>query len=340
MELVDMKKERWIKNYSPLSKKLQSEISYALRNKLQTILFINRQGMSSFSVCADCKTVLKCPRCERALIYDKEGVYKCVHCAHRSSVTPQCSRCKGLSFTNVGLGTQKIEREIVGLFPGARVARADNQSMQAPGAQEKIYADFKNGQTDILIGTQMISKGWDLPNVSLVGIIDADGMLGIPDFTTEEKAYQSIIQTAGRVSRLGAKFPGQVLIQTFNPEQKFFKMLVAGKLSDFYEKELKDRKSLGLPPFGRLIKLTCQDHSLKKSVAEAARIYALLEENACQGVKISEPQDAFLSNIRGRFRIQIIIRLKDAKVIPQEIRSILASLTANWIIDVDPISII
>jgi len=340
IELVDMKKERWVKNYSPISKKLQAEIAYALKNKLQTILFINRQGMSSFSICTGCKTVLKCPKCERALIYDKAGLYKCVHCTYQSPVTPECSKCKGLSFTNIGLGTQKIEREIIGLFPGARVARADNQSMQVPGAQAKLYDNFKNGQIDILVGTQMISKGWDLPNMALVGIIDADGMLGIPDFTSEEKAYQSIIQVAGRVSRPGAKFPGQVLIQTFNPEQRFFKMLVAGKPSDFYDKELRDRKSLSLPPFGKLIKLTYQDHNLKKAAAEADKTYALLEEKADQDVKISEPQDAFLSNIRGRFRKQILIKIKKTGEIPQKIKSILVALPTGWIIDVDPISII
>jgi primosomal protein N' (replication factor Y) (superfamily II helicase) len=340
IELIDMKKERWIKNYSPISKKLQSEVAYALKNKLQIILLINRQGMSTFSICTDCKTVLRCSRCERALIYDNSGTYRCVHCAFKTSITPECSKCKGLSFTNIGLGTQKIEREIKNLFPSARVARADSQSMKARNAQEVLYENFKQGAIDILIGTQMISKGWDLPNVALIGIIDGDAMLSMPDFSTEERAYQNIIQVSGRVSRLGAKFPGQILLQTFNPEQKFFKTIADKDFSVFYEKELKERKNLNLPPFGKLIKLIFQDYDFRKASLEANCVFNILEEKADRNVQIFEPQNAFLPNIRGRFRKQIIIKIKDGPEIPEKIRKILISLSHGWIIDIDPISII
>ncbi|HCP08938.1 MAG TPA: primosomal protein N' [Candidatus Moranbacteria bacterium] len=338
IELVDMKKERWIKNYSPISKKLQSEIAYALKNKLQTILFINRQGLSSFSICTRCKTVLRCPKCERALIYDKEGVYKCVHCAYRSSVIPECPKCKSLTFTNVGLGTQKIEREVASLFPGARIARADNQTMKEPRAQENLYKIFKDGEIDILIGTQIISKGWDLPNVALIGIIDGDGMLSIPDYTTEERAFQNIIQVAGRTGRTGAKFPGLVLVQMFHPESSFFKNISEKNLENFYDKELKDRKALRLPPFGKLIKLIFQDYSAKKAASAAEGIYKILESMDLQGIKISEAQDSFVSNIRGRHRRQLIIKISDD--IPEKLAKILKALPSGWIIDVDPISII
>lgn len=338
IELVDMKKERWIKNYSPISKKLQTEISYALKNKLQTILFINRQGMSNFSICAQCKTVLKCPKCERALIYDKEGIYKCVHCAYKTSITPECSNCGSLSFTNIGLGTQKVEREIVAMFPQARVARADSQSMKTPNAQEILYENFKTGKIDILVGTQMLTKGWDLPNVALVGIIDGDAMLSMPDFSTEEKAFQSILQASGRVGRFGAKFPGVVLIQTFNPQQNFWRNLAAKEFSKFYTKELKERKDLKLPPFSQLVKLTFQDYASKKVAIEADRVFALLQEKFGANARISEPQDAFLSNVRGRFRKQIILKI-DGKI-SENIKQSLQSLPVGWNIDVDPISII
>jgi len=342
IELVDMKKERWINppagGYSPISKKLQSEIAYALKNKLQTILFINRQGMSTFSICADCRTVLRCPKCERALIYDNSGTYKCVHCAYKTSITPECSNCRGLSFTNIGLGTQKIEREIRSLFPGARVARADSQSMKNHNAQEILYENFKQGMIDVLVGTQMISKGWDLPNMALIGIIDGDAMLSTPDFSTEERVYQNIIQAAGRVSRVGAKFPGRVILQTFNPEQKFFKTIASKDFLVFYEKEIKERKNLTLPPFGKLIKLIFQDYDHRKTDSEANRVFNILEEKADKNVKVFEPQNAFLSNIRGRFRKQIIIKIK--RDIPEELKKILRALPNGWNIDVDPISIL
>jgi len=338
IELVDMKKERWAKNYSPISKKLKSEITYALKNKLQTILLINRQGMSNFSVCEACKTVLKCPKCDRALVYDNHGHYRCVHCAYKTSITPKCSKCGGLVFKNVGLGTQKVEREINNLFPEAIVARIDSQAIRAKNYQEDIYKKFSNGGINILIGTQMISKGWDLPNVSLVGIIDTDNMLSIPEYSAGQKAYELINQVAGRVNRPGAKWSGVVLIQTFNPENKLLKLIAGGNYIGFYEKEIAERKALKLPPFGRIIKLTIQDYSKSKAEKLAESVYKLLK-NVSTNIVVSEPQEAYISNIRGRSRRQIILKTVEKKW-PAKIIKILKSLPSGWIVDVDPISII
>jgi len=346
IELVDMKKERWNKPfgaktgvYSPISKILKAEVAYALKNKLQAILFINRQGMSSFSICAKCKTVLRCPKCQRALIYDKDGTYKCVHCSYSTSILHECSNCKSMAFTNVGMGTQKIEREIGNFFPQARLARADNQTMQKSGAQEILYKKFKENQIDILIGTQMISKGWDLPNVALIGIIDGDGMLTIPDFFTEERAYQNILQSAGRSSRLGAKFPGRVVIQTFKPEQEFFKIISEDNFEKFYTKEIKEREALHLPPFGKIIKLTCQNYDQKKVAEKSNDVYTKIISVIPEDILVSEPQDAFIPNVRGRFRKQIILRLSAGENIPDDLKKILISLSSDWLIDIDPIAI-
>ena len=340
IELVDLKKERWQKNYSTISKKLQAEIAYALRNKLQTILFINRQGMSTFSICASCKTVLKCPRCDRALVYGNQGDYHCIHCSYKTSIIPQCAKCKSITFANIGLGTQKVEREIISLFPDARVIRADSQSTRPTGAQEKIYEKFKNHEADILVGTQMISKGWDLPSVVLVGIIDGDNLLSFPDFSTSERAFQNVIQAAGRVSRPGAKFPGQVLIQTFNPEQNFWKTVTEKNYLAFYEKEISERKELKFPPFAKIIKLTFQGYDLKKVASETGRLYEKLKNYLEKTIVIAEPHDAFVPKIRGRFRQQIIIKLAGATPDGQKIKNILSSLPTGWIIDIDPISIL
>ncbi|MDP1833488.1 MAG: primosomal protein N' [Candidatus Moranbacteria bacterium] len=337
--IVDLKKEKWEKNHSPISRKLRSEIAYALKNKLQVILFINRQGMSSFSICAGCKTVLKCPRCEKALIYDNSGAYKCTSCTYRTSITPECSKCRGIAFQNIGLGTQKIEREISGMFASARIARMDNQTMKVPSAQEKIYYDFAEGKIDILIGTQMLTKGWDLPNVALIGIIDADNMLAIPDFSVNSRAFQNIVQVAGRSNRPHARFRGMVIIQTFNPLQELFRFAAERDFKRFFEKEIKERGDLSLPPFGKLIKLVFQDYDKKKVFREADRVYGILAEIDDMAVSISEPQDSFVANVRGRYRKQIIIKLKN-KTVTERIRAILSNLPAGWIIDVDPISII
>lgn len=337
-ELVDMKKERWAKNYSLISKKLKSEITYALKNKLQTILLINRQGMSSFSVCEACKTVLKCPKCDRALIYDNKGHYSCIHCAYKTDITPKCSKCGGLTFKNIGLGTQKVEREINNLFPGASVARIDSQAIRAKNYQEKIYNEFSQGKINILIGTQMITKGWDLPNVALIGIIDTDNMLSIPDFLAGQKAYELINQVAGRANRPGAKWPGVVVVQTFNPESKLLKLISEGDYVGFYEKEITERKRLGLPPFGQIIKLTIQDYNKNKAEKSAENTYKLLK-NVSKNITISEPQDSYVSKIRGRFRKQIILKAADKKW-PVKILKIIKSLPSEWVIDMDPISIL
>lgn len=337
--IVDLKREKWEKNHSPISKKLRSEIAYAIKNKLQTILFINRQGMSSFSVCTGCKTVLKCPQCEKALIYDNSGIYKCTTCTYVTSIMPVCSKCKGISFQNIGLGTQKIEREIANLFSSARIARMDSQTMKEAGAQEKIYYDFVLGKIDILIGTQMLTKGWDLPNVALIGIIDADNMLAIPDFSVNSRAFQNIIQVAGRSNRPHAKFRGMVILQTFNPLQELFRFAAERNFKDFFAKEIKERKDLSLPPFRRLIKLVFQNYDKKKVSQETERLYSILMEIDDEQISVSQPQESFIANVRGRYRKQIIIKLKN-KITPEEVRRIILNLPTGWIIDVDPISII
>ena len=338
IELVDMKKERWDKNYSTISKALKSEIAFSLKHKFQTIIFINRQGLSSFSICSSCKTVLKCPDCDRALVFDNSGIYKCIHCKYKSSVIPECSKCRGIAFQNIGTGTQKVEKEIRDLFPSAKISRIDNQTSKIANFQEKTYTDFQDKKIDILIGTQMISKGWDLPNVSLVGIIDGDTPLSIPDFSAYEKAFQTILQVSGRTGRPHSKIQGKTIIQTFNPEQPFFKLIADRKLEEFYKKESEERRDLSLPPFGKLIKLLFQDISIKKAEEESQRVFALLKEHESVKIAVSEPRDAYLSKLRGRFRKQIVIKLKSQK--SEEITRIIQSLPGGWLVDVDPISII
>jgi len=337
IELVDMKKERWVRNYSCISKKLKSEISYALKNNLQTILFINRQGMSNFSVCKSCKTVLKCPSCDRALIYTNSREYKCTHCAFVASAIPNCSKCQGIEFRNVGLGTQKVEKEVCDFFPGARILRLDSESSKKKNFQKEAYEKFSRGEIDILIGTQMITKSWDLPRMSLVGVIDADNMLALPDFRTGEKAWQNLVQLSGRVSRPGARFPGRIIIQTYHPENKLLALVAQNDYATFYAQELPDREILHYPPFGKIAKLVFGDYNQKRVVSETERVYDLLTAKK-ETLQLSAPADAFVPNIRGKHRRQIILKFQ--KKLPQKSLAILKSLPAGWIIDIDPISLI
>ncbi|MDZ4385334.1 MAG: hypothetical protein U0944_02850 [Candidatus Moranbacteria bacterium] len=185
----------------------------------------------------------------------------------------------------------------------------------------------------------MLTKGWDLPNVALIGIIDADNMLAIPDLSVNSRAFQNIVQVAGRSNRPHARFRGMVIIQTFNPLQELFRFAAERDFKRFFEKEIKERGDLSLPPFGKLIKLVFQDYDKKKVFREADRVYGILAEIDDMAVSISEPQDSFVANVRGRYRKQIIIKLKN-KTVTERIRAILSNLPAGWIIDVDPISII
>lgn len=340
-EIVDMRKEKWIKNYSPISKDLKSEIQYALKHKLQIILFINRQGMSAFSVCQNCKTVLKCPKCDRALVYQKGGNYKCLHCNYKSSIFPKCPKCQGMDFKNVGLGTQKVEAEIKKLFPSAKIARADFETMKKTKAQEDLYRKFSKNKVSILVGTQMITKSWNLQNVGLIGIIDADNLLSIPDFRTNEKAFQNLVQVSGRTGCLSNKSRGKIIIQTYEPENFVIKTASEMNFEKFYQREIKERKSLNYPPFSQLIKIIFQDTNKEKVKKETQKIYQELHQKtkSMRNIQIIAPHSPLVSKIRGRFKKQIIIKIKTKKI-PTKIRKILTRLGTGWIIDVDPINIV
>lgn len=348
-ELADMRKEKWTSfdgkkkaNHSLLSTKLQGEISYALSHKLQVMLFVNHQGASTFSLCRNCKAVLKCPKCDRALVYDETGIYKCLHCKYDSGAFPTCGACNGIEFENIGIGTQSVAKEIKKLFPSARLARLDSSVIKKAGAQEEIYNNFMSGQIDILVGTQMITKGWDNPNVALVGIIDADSLFSFPDFLTDERAYSNIMQVSGRTGRYDSRYPGQVIIQTFNPNNKVFEFVTNNDYPSFFEKEIAQRAALKYPPLGKLIKLTFKDEAIEKIEKETQNVYKKISDLIAEheNIRISEPLSPMVSKIRGKFLKQMLIKTgSESEPLPQELIKLLSSLSSSWTIDVDPISI-
>jgi len=346
-KIVDLRNEHWknwkkVKIVSPISKKLEAEIRYNLKYNQQIILFINHQGMSAFSACVNCKEVLTCPDCERALTYRKKGNYECLHCNFETGDFPTCPKCQEMVFKNVGLGTEKIESEIEKMFPGAKIARADSSSMKKSiKSQQKLWEDFSQKKIDILIGTQMIAKAWDIASVGLVGIIDADSLFSFPDFQTEENAFSLISQATGRTGRTRAKFFGKSIIQTYHPENQIIKWAVEKKYEKFYQYEIKERTLLSYPPFSKIIKLTFQDYSKEKTARETERIYNELSDiNKNKFIKIFPSQDPLNPKIRGRYRKQIILKISENKSLSKKIEKIFHRLRNGWVIDVDPINII
>ncbi len=345
-EIVDMRKEYYnkgkkLKKISIFSHTLIDEIKYYLKHQQQIILLVNRQGMNAFSVCNQCGTLLRCPHCERALVYQKEGHYQCLHCNYRSSIFPVCSRCQGINFKNIGIGTQKVEKEIKEIFPQAQVARADSQTIKkSVFAFQELWQSFSQKKIDILVGTQMISKTWDIPQVGLVGVIDTDSLFDWPDFYTDERAFDLIAQLTGRVNRLQSKMQGKVILQTFHPDNKIIVWAAEGNYNEFYQQEIKNRKNLNYPPYSQLIKLIYQNKIPAKTQQETEKVYQLLKENnTSDSLRIIAPHDPLLPKIRNRWRKQIILQLKNKKRLPIKTEKIISTLKSGWIVDVDPISL-
>lgn len=333
IDVVDMKKERWDKNTSPLSRSLVTHIRNALKNKKQTLLFVNRQGTSAFSICTKCRSVLKCPTCERALIATTKNTHVCIHCHYGTKSSPKCTQCKA-PIEHIGIGTDRIKKELAKIFPHAQIAVADTSTMTASGAHKKIYDDFTAGNIDIVIGTQMITKSWYTANVGLCAIIDMDHLLSLPDYNTNEKAFAFIIQMALRTQR------GKLIVQTFQPENPVVVHAQQYGFDDFHRDELDLRKILKYPPYIRLVKMIYQD-TTKKSVEEnVEKVYAELVNlyKNTDGIIISEPHSPLLDKVRSKYRKQIIIKIAHEDAL-KDLSPFLMCQDIKWVIDVDPVQV-
>ena len=327
IEVVDMRHEFQFGNKSIFSEKLQAEIQTALAAKGQVMLFINRRGMATFVSCRDCGYVAGCPNCDIPLTFHYNDMQlTCHHCGHREAPPVTCPKCSSMAIRYFGSGTQKVEQEIVKLFGNVRVARMDHDTTDKVGDHERLYKSFAQNEVDILIGTQMITKGWDLPNVRLVGIVSADAMLNYPDYRANERAYQLITQIAGRTGR--GEHTGKVIIQTYTPDNPIFKSIMAHDYTLFYKTELEVRQELGYPPFANLVKLLYNNESQTKAEAEAARVAGLLSD-----YRIIGPSPAFIPRLNGKYRYQILVKDNPTKIIAEITND-------NWLIDIDPVSLI
>ncbi len=339
VRIVDLRNEFVKQNYSVLSEKLQEKIKQTLNENKQSILFLNKRGAASAVICRECGYMEKCNACDVPMTYhsylpeqtSSKPSLICHHCGLIGRVPTKCPECKGVSIKFVGSGTQKVEQEVKAMFPDARVARVDKDTTTKRGSFDEIYKKLKNGEIDILIGTQMIGKGLHFPNVNLVGVILADIGLHFPDFRSSERTFQLLTQVAGRAGR--GDSAGEVIIQTYMPENYSIKYARTHDFKNFYEYEIEQRRKFSYPPFGELIKLTFVDEKAKKTMIDAKNVYEKLKNHVPQTVQINL-YPSLIYKLHNKYRWNVLLQGQN---LTEYIKNI--ELPSSCRIDVDPISI-
>ena len=308
MEIVDMREELKSRNLSLLSRSLYNEMKDALERKEQIILFLNRRGFSSFVSCRSCGYVFKCPECDLSMTYHKNGYLICHYCGRAQREQKVCPECGSKYVKFFGAGTQRVEEEVKKYFPKARVMRMDVDTTRNKDSHENIYNAFKCGEGDILIGTQMISKGLDFKNVTLVGVLAADISLNIPDYRSSERTYQIITQVAGRAGRGEKK--GKVVIQTYTPNSLSLQYAIENNYNDLYNEEIKVRKIMNYPPFSTIFlinSISKDEGKLKEFMNKVGESLRKLLDSR-EDIQILGPVPCIITKLKDNYRWQIIIK--------------------------------
>lgn len=316
VEIVDMRAELKQGNRSVLSQRLQTAIEECLKRQEQVIILLNRRGHSTFVICRDCGISLQCPSCEVSLTYhSQETILRCHYCDYRQKTPDVCPKCGSIRIRYFGNGTQKLEQELHDKFQTVRILRMDLDSTAQKGAHHRIFQQLTAGEVDILLGTQMIAKGLDLPKVGLVGVISADSTLNLPDFRGAERTFQLLTQVAGRTGR--GDQPGRVIFQTYNPEHYALKFAKNHDYLGFYETEIANRRLLNYPPFSELLKFGLSGNDQEIVIAASQCLKELIEEDikrilvsAAPGefLELLGPAPALIEKIKNRYRHQILIK--------------------------------
>ena len=312
IEVVDMKEELKYGNRSFLSNRLKLQIEEEIKNNNQVILFLNRRGYSSFVSCRECGYVFKCKHCDISLTYHKkQNIGKCHYCGYEEVIPQKCPECESKYVKAFGLGTEKIEEEIKQIFEGVRVLRLDKDTTSQKHELENILNKFQNREADILIGTQMISKGLDFNHVTLVGILSADMMLNFPDFKSFENTFQLVTQVSGRAGR--SEKEGKVILQTYDSQSSVIKRIVDYDFEGFYEDEIKIRKLFNYTPFNNMLSVVISGKNelmVKKNITTLYNnIVYLLKERGIQDFEfILGPNPCSISKINSNYRWQILFK--------------------------------
>jgi len=338
VEIVDLSHELKAGNRSIFSRALQKGISDVLERQEQAMLFLNRRGSASHVFCRDCGKTVSCPKCDSPLTYHRpQAQLSCHYCGRKEPNPKNCPECGSKRIKHFGLGTEEVERQVKATWPQARVVRWDSDTTAGKNRHEELLTSFIKRQSDILIGTQMIAKGLDLPLVTLVGVILADVTLGLPDYRSSERSFQLLAQVAGRAGR--GLLGGSVILQTYRPQNYAIQAAAEHDYRAFYQEEMEFRRAGGFPPARRIVKLLFQHHVDAVAEKEASRLAAALRVAArATGMKaenIVGPVPPFFARMRGKFRWQIVLRVSEPRLLLEQIK-----LRRGWILDFDPVSLL
>lgn len=331
-EIVNMEREAKKHNYI-ISEKLDFEIRSSLSRKEQVILLLNRRGFSTFLSCTNCGYVCICPNCDISLIYHKSSnSYSCHYCGYRTEKTNICPKCGEDSIKDLGLGTEKLE-DLIDKKYNTKVLRMDADTTSTKNAHQKLINEFSSGKYNILVGTQMISKGLNFENVSLVGIINSDASLSIPDFRSSERTYELLSQTSGRVGRFN--LPGKVIIQTYNPTNYVYSSVIKNDFEQFFNYEMNIRKKLNYPPYYYICSLTVVSSSYEKSRDEANKVRKYLDNNLSEDHIILGPSVASIFKLKNKYRFNIMVKYKKSDELIKVIKELNSIIIKDVMIDIN-----
>ncbi len=332
IEIVDLRAELADGNRSVLSRALASGLEQLRLGQEQAILLINRRGAASFILCRDCGESLRCPDCELPYVYHSSGeLLRCHHCGRRAPVETRCPACGSYRIRYFGAGTQRVEAEVRAHLPRLRVARLDSDALANRRSFEAIYDAFRDGEVDVLVGTQLAAKGLDVPAVTVVGVVAADVTLNLPDYLAAERTFQLLAQVAGRAGR--GERGGRVIFQTYAPDHYAVRAAAQLDVDEFAAAELPRRRALGYPPFSVLARLLVSDprrDRAEERAREAARAVAT------PGVEVLGPLPAYLPRRAGRWRFQVVLRAAEARARARALEAVPGGVA----IDVDPESLL
>ena len=312
IEIVDMEIEAKKHNYV-ISDKLDIEINKALSKNEQVILLLNRRGYSTFLSCTNCGYVYKCPNCDISLIYHKSSnSYSCHYCGYRREKSDICPNCHEDAIKDLGLGTEKLESIIEKKY-NTKVLRMDADTTRLKNAHQKIIKEFESGNYNILVGTQMISKGLNFERVSLVGIINPDSLLSIPDFRSSERTYELLSQTAGRVGRFN--LPGHVIIQTYNPNNYVYESVLKNDYESFFNREMIIRKKLSYPPYYYICNILISSLNFNTAGSASNKIKSILDKSLDNNYIILGPSVSSIVKLKNKYRFNIMIKYKNSDML-------------------------